>query len=118
MQDGKGDALNPEHNQLTFLKRLVEESPDALIALSPQGRVLYWSRGAEAIFGFTDAEAVGQNLDELVVPPEGRAEAREQLRLAFEQGSALFEAVRQRKDGSRLFVDVSKRRVERWYGRG
>ena len=32
MQDGKGDALNPEHNQLTFLKRLVEESPDALIA--------------------------------------------------------------------------------------
>jgi PAS domain S-box-containing protein len=49
---------------------LVESSPDALIALSPEHIVLYWSAGAEAIFGFSKVEAVGHGLSELIVPPD------------------------------------------------
>src|ERR1700680_2699398 len=34
-----------------FEKLLLDESPDALIATTTDGRVLYWSRGGESIFG-------------------------------------------------------------------
>jgi PAS domain-containing protein len=44
-------------------------SPDALIAISPQGKILFWNAGAEAIFGYTRSEAEGRLLGELTVPP-------------------------------------------------
>jgi PAS domain S-box-containing protein len=46
----------------------MDESPDAVIATSPEGKVLYWSKGAEAIFGFSSAEALGRAVDEIIVP--------------------------------------------------
>ncbi|MBK5963180.1 hypothetical protein CCR95_03515 [Thiocystis minor] len=45
--------------------RLLGESPDALIATDAQGRVIYWSQGAETVFGYPRAEAVGQALNAL-----------------------------------------------------
>jgi CheY-like chemotaxis protein len=41
-----------------FHKLLVEEAPDALIATSPDGKVLSWNRGAVCTFGDSQAEAV------------------------------------------------------------
>ena len=50
-----------------FSMLLLDESPDAVIATSPEGKVLflYWSKGAEAIFGFTSAEALGCSGEEM-----------------------------------------------------
>jgi PAS domain S-box-containing protein len=101
-----------ESGSMSLAARLVDESPDALLALSPKGRVLSWNRGAESIFGFTAEDALGQLLDELVVPPEHREDARRHLATVLASGSTLFEAQRQRKDGSTLYVDVSMRQVE------
>ena len=42
-----------------FEKRLFEELPDAVIATTAEGRVLYWNRGAETIFGYPSSEAEG-----------------------------------------------------------
>jgi PAS domain S-box-containing protein len=95
----------------SFAGELIQESPDALIALSPQGGVLYWSRGAESMFGYASAEIVGRRLDELVIPTERRDEAAAMLAMAVREGSAVFETVRRRKDGSFLEVDVSMRAV-------
>jgi PAS domain S-box-containing protein len=91
----------------SFANELVAESPDALIAFSPEGRVLSWSRGAEAMFGYAEAEAVGRSLDDLVVPADGRDEAREEMAGLLGRGSARFQTVRRRMDGSLLDVDVS-----------
>ena len=99
-------------DDLTLAARLVDESPDALLALAPNGRVLSWNRGAEAIFGYSAAEAVGHMLEELVVPEQHLEEARRQLATTLSHGSTLFEAQRQRKDGSTFFVDVSMRHVK------
>ncbi len=95
----------------SFTAELVQESPDALIALSPKGTVLFWSRGAQAIFGYGPEEVAGRALDELVVPADGTAEAHAMLDEALSRGSVLFETVRRRKDGSLLDVDVSMRAV-------
>jgi protein-histidine pros-kinase len=96
----------------SLAERLVEESRDALLALALDGRILSWNRGAESMFGYTAAEAIGRPIDELVVPEGSRAEASQALRQVVEKGSLLIETVRRRKDGSLINVDVSMRRVE------
>jgi PAS domain-containing protein len=58
-------AVEPVDMQPDFYKLLVEETPDALIATSREGKVLHWNRGAETTFGYASAEAVGRTLNEL-----------------------------------------------------
>jgi protein-histidine pros-kinase len=43
----------------------LDDFPDALITLSPDGQVLTWNVGAETVFGYSAAEAVGRQLDDL-----------------------------------------------------
>ena len=64
-----------------FTSRFWNETPDAIIAMSPDGRVLHWNRAAETIFGYTPEEAAGRTLTDLIVPP-GHVE--EELRQAIE----------------------------------
>lgn len=45
--------------------------PGAVVCQSLKGTILSWNAGAEALFGFGEAEAVGQNIS-LVIPPEQR----------------------------------------------
>src|SRR5256885_2741999 len=97
--------------QVAFDKFLLDESPDAVIATSRDGKVLYWSKGAEAVFGYTRAEAVGRALNDLIVPPERVDEEQKILREALETGFSAYESVRRRKDGSPVYVDISSRAV-------
>ncbi|HSH14849.1 MAG TPA: PAS domain S-box protein, partial [Verrucomicrobiae bacterium] len=46
-----GEIVKLENDRL-----LLDESPDAVIATTVKGAVIYWSRGAEHIFGFTAVE--------------------------------------------------------------
>jgi PAS domain-containing protein len=62
-----------------FAESLVEESPDALIALSVEGKVLFWNKGAQTIFGYSRDEAIGRTIEDLVVPLDMREEARRKL---------------------------------------
>ncbi len=94
-----------------FAEALIDESPDALLALSIDGRVLAWNRGAEFIFGYTVDEAIGTPLEDLVVPEDHRAEARQALSDVMDKGTFLLEAVRRRKDGSLIQVDSTMRLV-------
>lgn len=48
-------------------RRLVDESPDAMIFADREGIIRVWNRAAERIFGFTAEAALGQTLD-LIVP--------------------------------------------------
>src|SRR5882757_921667 len=105
------DGKRPQSEE-SFSEVLIQESPDALIALSPDGRVLFWSRGAELVFGFAPAEAIGRQLDDLVVPSGRREEARAAMVEVLEKGAALFETVRVSKDGTLLDIDVSLRAVK------
>jgi PAS domain S-box-containing protein len=50
-----------------FAGRILEGSPDAVVLCDPIGRVRYWNRGAERIFGFSRGEAIGAALD-LIIP--------------------------------------------------
>jgi PAS domain S-box-containing protein len=105
-----GDHERPRMQ--TSAEVLIDESPDALIALSFDGRIRSWNRGAQGLFGYTADEAIGTAIDELVVPEERRAEARRAIEEVLHTGSTLIETVRRHKDGSLIDVDVSMRRVD------
>ena len=55
---------------IDFPKLLIEETPDALIATAPDGKVLYWNPGAETTFGYTSEEAIGRSINDLIVPSD------------------------------------------------
>jgi PAS domain S-box-containing protein len=96
---------------IDFKKLLLEESPDAIVALAPDGEILYWTRGAEHVFGYTSKEAVGRSVQDLLAPPDLRAEENQLLREAVERGIASQETVRRRKDGSLIFVGITSKVV-------
>src|ERR1700740_2013058 len=94
-----------------FARLLLDDSPDAVIATTADGRVLYWSKGAEAVFGYTSSEAIGRTVDEMIVPADLRGEDRGIVRDALEKGFATYESMRHKKDGSAVYVGVSSRAV-------
>lgn len=102
---------------VSFTDALVQESPDALIALSPDSKILFWNHGAEALFGYTREEALGRSLEDLVVPPDRRGEARRAIEDTMAGKTVVFETVRRKKDGSEVDVDVTKRAVKDAQGR-
>ena len=86
---------------------VLQDSPDAAIITSLQGDILHWGRGAERVFGYSSEEAVGQRLDELVVPLNRTEEAG--LRAtALSSGTTAFETILRRKDGTLVYVDISR----------
>jgi len=95
----------------TFADVLVEASSEALIALSPDGTILFWNRGAEHIFQHPTHAALGRRLDELIVPLDLRDEARATIATAIACGSASLETVRLRADGTVVAVDVAIRAI-------
>ena len=53
-------------------RRILIDTPDALIYADREGVIRAWNPGAEAVFGFSAAEALGQSLD-LIIPERLRA---------------------------------------------
>jgi PAS domain S-box-containing protein len=52
-------------------KQLVEGAGDAIMVCDAKGAITLWNRAAERIFGFTEAEALGQSLD-MIIPQRQR----------------------------------------------
>ena len=58
-----------DRNAIAELYRAIGESTsDAIIFADRDGLIRLWNRGAERLFGFSAAEAVGQSLD--IISPE------------------------------------------------
>ena len=90
------------------LAAIVTHSADAVIAKRLDGVVVDWNPGAEAMFGYSAAEAIGRPLGQLIVLPEhAQQEADILARVARGEVVAQFEAVRHRRDGSLLDVSIT-----------
>ena len=82
---------------------LIDLSPDATVVRETGGKILFWSSGAESLYGWTKAEAVGRQIDELLQTrfPGPLAE----LRQAFEEkGRWEGEVKHLTKDGKTVIV--------------
>jgi PAS domain S-box-containing protein len=110
------DISGTEPLEAEISRRLWDETPDAVLAVSADGHVLLWNRAAEEIFGYSAAEALGQRIDELIVPPNFREEDLRYREQALEHGLTVFECVRRRKDGALVHVGVSSKVVHGSHG--
>ena len=81
---------------LQSLKPVLDTALDAVIMMDESGIVLGWNRHAETTFGFSSAEAVGNSLSSLIIPP--------QYRVAHDKGLRRFLATG--------LTDVLNRRIE------
>lgn len=96
-------------DQRRYYETLVEASPTAIVACDPRLRVMSWNPAAERLFGYTQAEALGTYIDDLVARDASiRPEAEAVNERVFEEPVQLVTR-RTRKDGS--LVDVAIRAV-------
>lgn len=92
---------------IDFATLIVKQTPDAVIVTTCGGDVVYWTPGAQAVFGYSEAEATGRSLSELIVPPDRQDEERAMLQSVLETGAASYESVRRARNGTLVFVDSS-----------
>ena len=90
-----------------YLAAIVQSSDDAIVSKTLDGIVTSWNRGAEAIFGFTAEEMIGQPITRLF-PPD-RLSEEEVILGRVRRGEKVdhFETIRRRKDGRDIDVSVT-----------
>ncbi len=89
------------------LAAIVHSSADAIISKTLDGIITSWNPGAEELYGYTAAEAIGQPLS-ILVPPDHRDEISVILdRIKCGERVAHFDTARLRKDGQRVDVSVT-----------
>jgi PAS domain S-box-containing protein len=89
-----------------LLDELFEHAPEAIALMSVDNRVLRVNREFTRVFGYTPQEALGRRLTELIVSGELGEEVNRYPESVSYGHRVDPEAVRQRKDGSRLHVLV------------
>jgi len=99
------------------LAAIVESSEDAIISKSLDGIILTWNGGAERIFGYTAAEAIGRPVSMLI--PDDRQNEEPQILARIRMGERVdhFETIRQHKDGRRIDISLTISPIRDEWGR-
>jgi PAS domain S-box-containing protein len=71
-----------------YVRRLVESSPDIVIAVDRAGDIIYYNDGARKSLGFTSAEMIGQKVTRIYA--------------SLEKARGVMQAMRESKDGGRI----------------
>ena len=99
------------YTQEWLYRQIVEKAADAIIFADKEGIIRLWNSGAEAIFGYSKEEALGETLD-LIIPEKLRERHWEGYRNVMatgvtKYGSELLAVPANRNDGSRISVEFT-----------
>ena len=94
-----------------YLGQLLHEASDAILISDGKGIITFWNRGAELIFGYSGAEAVGQSLD-LIIPENLRPRHWDGYHRVMATGdtkykTGLLSSPGIKKDGFRVSLEFS-----------
>jgi PAS domain S-box-containing protein len=101
-------SLAPE----SLAARIVAGAPEAILFADREGVIRIWNAGAEAMFGWTAAEAVGQPMD-MIIPERLRARHWDGWNRVMASGVTrysgkdLLAVPALRKDGSSISIEFS-----------
>ncbi len=93
-------------------RAVLEAAPDAVVLSDSEGVIRFWNAGAERLFGFAAAEALGRPLD-IIVPEPQRARHWAGFRRVMETGESRYGAgdvlavPGLRKDGTRVSLEFT-----------
>lgn len=109
-----------------IIRSITDSALDAIIMVDPEGLISYWNPAAERITGYTNTEAMGMNLHQLIVPSRYHVAHYDAFPMFQQngQGGAIgktldLEAIR--KDGIEISVQVSLSSINlnnRWHAVG
>jgi PAS domain S-box-containing protein len=112
------DLLKASHEEVAMLREqaqeknallasIVSSSDDAIISKTLDGVITSWNGGAERMFGYTTAEAIGRHIS-LMIPPEKLPEEQEMTeKLMRHEPIEHFETVRMGKNGRHVDISLS-----------
>jgi PAS domain S-box-containing protein len=95
-----------------FCRTLIRETPDAVIYADGEGMIRFWNAGAERIFGFGAAQALGKSLD-IIIPESLRARHWAGFDETMRTGKSRYGAgdvlavPALRKDGTRVSIEFT-----------
>ena len=103
--------MNESGDHDWLCRRIVENSPTAILFADREGKIRLWNAGAETMFGYTAQEALGQSLD-LIVPDRQRARHWEGWVKVMATGVTKYgrdplAVPAMRKDGSRISIEFN-----------
>ncbi len=90
---------------------IIESSMNAIVIMDSYGIITDWNKRAEKMFGWSNEEAIGQRLDELVIPQHFRHAHRQGLDRFLKTGAAPLlniqtEQMALRRDGTEFPVEL------------
>ncbi len=94
-----------------LLASIVQTANEAIISLDAQGNIASWNRGAEAMFGYSGEEAIGQSVA-VIVPRRFREVHRDGMMQVLTEGTLperrqTDKWFGRRKDGTEVPVELS-----------
>jgi PAS domain S-box-containing protein len=107
---GGGGASDAELDRLG--RAVLGAAADAVIAVDRDGMIRFWNPGAERLFGFAAAEAVGRTVD-IIIPEPQRARHWAGFRRVMATGESrygqgdLLAVPGLRKDGARVSLEFT-----------
>jgi PAS domain S-box-containing protein len=89
------------------LASIVESSDDAIVSKDLNGVITSWNKGAERLFGYRAAEAVGKPVSMLI--PADRQDEEPRILARIRRGERIdhYETVRCRKDGGTVEISLT-----------
>ena len=108
------------------MRAITDSAHDAILMTDPEERISYWNPAAERILGYSNSEAMGQKLHDLVAPKQYR-QAHDNafpMFLKTGKGDAIgksLEVTARRKDGKEIPIQLSLSSFkinEDWYAVG
>ncbi|MEI6705006.1 MAG: PAS domain S-box protein, partial [Deltaproteobacteria bacterium] len=93
-------------SELRFRSLMEDISSVAVQGYALDGTVFFWNRASELLYGYSQEEALGANLLDLIIPPEMREGVTGAIRQMIDTGEPISagELVLKSKDGSRVPV--------------
>jgi PAS domain S-box-containing protein len=89
------------------LVAMIESSDDAIVTKNLDSTITSWNPAAERMFGYTEAEAVGQSI-RILIPQELQGEEDSVLaRIRAGEIVDHYETIRRRKDGTLLSISLT-----------
>jgi PAS domain S-box-containing protein len=91
---------------------MVRASLDAIITIDSSGAIIQFNPAAESLFGYSESDAVGKNIGELVVPSHLRHELQAAMTRHLTTGEGLIlnkrvEMPVRRRDGSEVITELA-----------
>jgi two-component system cell cycle sensor histidine kinase/response regulator CckA len=92
------------NEQLRAQAALLDQANDAILVQDMQGRLTFWNQGAERLYGWNRAEALGTRVDDLLFRCPPPPELNQGRQMVLEQGKWNGELAQVTREGKEIFV--------------